>query len=350
MTTVADVGEHALIERIHARVPSPSVDILVGIGDDAAVLEPERGKLTVVTTDGLAEGVHFNRDFCTPADIGHRALAVNLSDLAAMGAAPHYILLSLALPPTTLLGDIDQLIDALLALATQHRAHLVGGNITASTQASSLHLEVTAVGSVKRRCVLTRNAARAGDILYLSGDIGSAAAGLASLQQRSDAQNRSDKNSASQADMDRCHQRYRQPNPRVKLGMALGRNRAARACIDLSDGLADALHQVTTASRVGARINADALPIHPQTVQWFQSIGADPLTEALTRGDDYELLFSTPPSFRGRLSHVKKQVGDISITPIGVITKEQTVVLHQNGTNIAIPNGFEHFSESQNHR
>lgn len=350
MNTVEELGEHALIERIHARVPSAPVDILVGIGDDAAVFEPKRGTLTVVTTDGLVDGVHFDRKFCTPADIGHRALAVNLSDLAAMGATPHYILLSLALPPATLVSDIDQTIDTLVSFATQHHVHLVGGNITASTQASSLHLDVTAIGSVKRRSVLTRNAASPGDILYLSGDIGSAAAGLSSLQQRSDVPNYSDKTSASQINMDRCHQRYRRPDPRIRLGMALGRNRAARACIDLSDGLADALQQVTVASRVGARVDADALPLHPQTVQWFQSIGVDPLTEALIRGDDYELLFTAPPSFRGRLSHVKKQVGDIAITPIGVITKEQTVVLRRNGTDVPIQNGFEHFSKPQPRR
>ena len=115
-------------------------------------------------------------------------------------------------------------------------------------------------------------------------------------------------------------------------------------------GLADALQQVTVASRVGARVDADALPLHPQTVQRFQSIGVDPLTEALIRGDDYELLFTAPPSFRGRLSHVKKQVGDIAITPIGVITKEQTVVLRRNGTDVPIQNGFEHFSKPQPRR
>ena len=350
MNTVEELGEHALIERIHARVPSRSVDILVGIGDDAAVLEPKRGTLTVVTTDGLEDGIHFDRNFCTPADIGHRALAVNLSDLAAMGATPHYILLSLALPPTTLVSDIDQMVDTLVSLATQHHVHLVGGNITASAQASSLHLDITAIGSVKRRSVLTRDAARAGDILYLSGDIGGAVAGLASLQQRSDVPNYSDKTNASQINMDRCHHQYRRPDPRVRLGMALGRNRAARACIALSAGLADALQQVTIASHVGARVNADALPLHPQMVQWFQSVGVDPLTEALMGGDDYELLFTAPPSFRGRLSHVAKQVGNIAITPIGVITKEQTVVLHRNGTDVPMPSGFEHFSKPKTPR
>ena len=344
---VADLGEHAIIERIRNRVPPACPPVLIGIGDDAAVLEPERGNLIVVTTDGLVEGTHFDRAFSSAADIGHKALAVNLSDLAAMGATPRHALLSLVLPPTMLVQDVDQMIDTLLALAARHRTTLVGGNITASATPSTssgagpLVVDVTAMGSAKRRRVLTRTGARPGDIIYLSGTIGAAAAGLASLQRAKEANSRS----ADDRSMDACQQRYRRPEPRVRLGAALGRNRAARACIDLSDGLGDAVLQLAVASNVGARIDADALPVHPKARAWFTSSGTDPIVSAVSGGEDYELAFTAPPSFRGRLAHVKQQLGDLAITAIGIVTKEQHVVLRCDGVDVPLPTGFEHFSE-----
>ena len=175
--TVGDLGERALIQRIEAAAPRPPTSVAVGIGDDAAVVEPERGTLTVITTDALVDGVHFERRFAQPAEIGHKALAVSLSDLAAMGAAPQHVVLSLALPSTFLVSDLDDLLRGLLDLGSRHRTTLIGGNITRSS--GPLFVDITAFGSVKRRRVLTRGSARAGDELYLSGDVGGAAAGLA---------------------------------------------------------------------------------------------------------------------------------------------------------------------------
>lgn len=342
---VADLGERAIIERIRNRVPPAAPPVLIGIGDDAAVLEPERGTLTVVTTDGLVEGTHFDRALSSAADIGHKALAVNLSDLAAMGATPRHALLSLVLPPAMLVQDVDQMIDTLLALAARHRTTLVGGNITASASTSSgtgpLVVDIAAIGSAKRRCVLTRAAARPGDIIYLSGTIGAAAAGLESLQCTKE----TDGSRTDDLSMDGCRQRYRRPEPRVRLGAALGRNRAAHACIDLSDGLGDAVHQLTVASDVGARINANAVPIHPEARAWFIALGTDPVANAVSGGEDYELVFTAPPEFRGRLAHVKKQLGNIAITAIGVVTKEPDVVLHRDGIEAPLPAGFEHFAK-----
>ena len=330
--TVADLGERALIARIRARIPPAPPSVVVGIGDDAAVVAPDRGALTVVTTDALVDGVHFDLRFASAADVGHKALAVNLSDLAAMGAAPRHALLSLALPRARRVADVDALVDALLVLAGQHHTTLVGGNITGST--GPLFVEVTVTGSVKRRRVLTRGGARPGDLVYVSGQIGGAAAGLAALRDTPD-------DTASTTD--RCRQRYRRPEPRVRLGLALGRNRAARACIDLSDGLADAVYQVTDASGVGARLEADRIPIDAQAREWFVRAGADPVTAALAGGEDYELAFTAPPAFRGRLAHVRRLIGDLPLTPIGVITRERDVLIRRNGQDEPLPLGFEHF-------
>src|SRR5262249_3820016 len=155
--------ETELIDRIRRQLP-PSPDwLLVGIGDDAAVIEPARNRVEVLSVDALVEGVHFDRSFVPPDAIGHRALAVNLSDLAAMGAEPRLALLSMALPPRTLLDDFDQIVEGFASLARRHRLHLAGGNLTRSP--GPLMLDVTVIGSVKRRQAVTRAGARPGDAL-----------------------------------------------------------------------------------------------------------------------------------------------------------------------------------------
>src|SRR3954469_4892298 len=174
--TVSDIPERELVARIQQRLPAAPPWLLVGIGADAAVGEPERNRAEVLTVDALVEGVHFDRAFVPPDAIGHRALAVNLSDLAAMGAAPRLALLSFALPPSLPLADFDGIIAGLTTLAAEHRVHVAGGNLTRTS--GPLVIDVTAIGTVKRRQALTRGGARAGDELYVSGTIGGAAAAL----------------------------------------------------------------------------------------------------------------------------------------------------------------------------
>ena len=182
--TVADAGEHRVIELVRSLVPPPPSWVQLGIGDDAAVIEPERNRLEVVTTDVLIEGVHFDRAFCDPASIGHKALAVNLSDLAAMGAAPRAALLSLGLPGSLPFADLEVMLRALVELATLHKVTLIGGNVARSP--GPLFLDVTLMGTVKRRRVLTRRGGRVGDALYVTGSLGAAAAGLAWLRRKAD--------------------------------------------------------------------------------------------------------------------------------------------------------------------
>ena len=233
----------ALIERIATRIPPAPSFVVVGIGDDAAVVEPERNALEVITTDSQVEGVHFDQTFVSAADIGHKALAVNLSDLAAMGALPRVALLSLVLPPAWPVANVDALVDGMIALAERARISIVGGNIARSP--GPLIVDVTVTGSVHRRRVLTRAGARAGDELYVTGMLGGSAAGLRMLRRARDA-------TADQAATDNLIMRYRRPEPRTRFGLMLGRNRAARACIDLSDGLADGVRQIGNASGLGA--------------------------------------------------------------------------------------------------
>ena len=330
---VSDLGEHALLARVLARLPRPSPAVLVGPGDDAAVLAPVRNERLVVTTDAVVEGVHFSRAFSTPADIGHKALAVNLSDLAAMAATPRWAVLSLVLPGSWMVADVEDLVDGLAALALRHAVSVVGGNI-ARTE-GPLVVDVTAGGEVAPRRWLTRAGAVAGHEIYLSGTIGGAAAGLEMLKTAP----------GSLPPAPGCLARHRRPEPRVRLGMAMGRARAARAAMDLSDGLADALRQVAAASGVGVKVNADLLPIDQCAREWWVSRGIDPVTAALKGGDDYELLFAVPAKGRGALRSALRHVSDPPLTKIGVFTKDpRELVIERVGSVDSLPEGFEHFA------
>jgi thiamine-monophosphate kinase len=293
------------------------------------VVEPARGALEVLTTDVLVEGVHFDRRFSSLADVGFKALAVNLSDLAAMGAAPAVALLSLVLPAATTLEDLDALLDGFLELASRERVTLAGGNLSRSP--GPLMVDVTAVGYVRPRRILTRSGGRPGDVLYVTGSIGAAAAGLGYLQ------------SGGEGGLGDCVQRHRRPEPRTRIGTLLGRNRAASACMDLSDGLADAVTQVAEASGTGASIEAAALPIDPAAWAWVESRGGDPLLAALVGGDDFELLFAVPRKARGRLRTVLSGARGVPLTRIGELTAEPGLVLAKEGTAVPLPGGFSHF-------
>ena len=334
--TVSDLTERDLIARIRARLPPSPPWMIVGIGDDAAVVEPERNRLDVLTVDAIVEGVHFDRAFTPPDAIGHRALAVNLSDLAAMGATPRWALLSLALPTALTVSDFDALVAGLAALAARHRVHVAGGNLTRSPR--SLVIDVTGSGTVKRRRALLRRGARAGDELYVSGTIGAAAAGLQMLR----AGRKSATLTSVSSVVEPCIRRYLYPEPRLRLGMMLGRNRAATACMDLSDGLADAVQQVAEASGVGAVIEADALPIEPEARRWFESCGLDAVHESITGGDDYELLVAVRPRTRRRLASAQRH-GDAPLTRIGTCTADRAVVLRHDGARGPLPRGYGHF-------
>jgi thiamine-monophosphate kinase len=337
--TVADCSERDLIARIRGQLPPAPGWMLVGIGDDAAVVEPERNRVEVLTVDALIEGIHFERAFVPPDAIGHRALAVNLSDLAAMGAAPRLALLSMALPASLPLADFDGIVAGFTALAARHRLHVAGGNLTRSP--GPLMIDVTVMGTVKRRQALTRSGARPGDDVYVSGSIGAAAAGLRLLQSSVGSAQ-----SQSATEYSRLTTAYLRPDPRVLLGLHLARNRAASACMDLSDGLADGVSQIAEASGVGMAIDAGALPIDPAARAFFESRGGDATVEALAGGDDYELLIAVRPRTQRRLT-AAMQRGDVVLTRIGRCTAARGITLRgAGGASIdaaALPQGFTHF-------
>jgi thiamine-monophosphate kinase len=331
---VGEAAETELIERIRRKLPPPPPWLLVGIGDDAAVVAPDRNRLEVLTVDALVEGVHFDRRFTPPEAIGHRALAVNLSDLAAMGAEPRLALVSLALPAALLLDDFDALVGGLTRLAAAHRLHVAGGNVTRSP--GPLVLDITVAGSVKPRRAMTRAGARPGDLIYVSGTLGAGTAGLEAL--------RAGRGGEAPAAADW----YLFPQPRVRLGTLIARNRAAAAGLDLSDGLADGVRRLAGSGGVGIRIDAAAVPVAPDARRWFESRGEDPVDRAVRGGDDYELLVAVRPRQRGRLAAARRH-GGVAITEIGVCTAAPELVLRTSAggrsRDIPLPEPeFAHFA------
>ena len=335
--TVADLSERELVARIRSRLPPAPSWLVVGIGDDAAVVEPARNRLDVLTVDSIVEGIHFDRRFVPPEAIGHRALAVNLSDLAAMGAEPRLALLSFALPPALPCSDFDAITSSIIRLADKHHVHVAGGNLTRSP--GPLVVDITVTGTAKRRKILTRHGARPGHDVYVTGTLGASASGLQALA--------SYHNDTLPTTLEPCIRRYLYPEARTRCGLLLGRNRAASACLDLSDGLADGLHRISEASGVGMLIDAGTVPIEPGARDWFMDRGLDPVLQAMSGGDDYELLFTVDPRRRSRLVSVTRH-GGAPLTRIGSCTAEKELRLRRrldDGRTIEepVPGGFSHF-------
>ncbi|MGE0814890.1 MAG: thiamine-phosphate kinase [Vicinamibacterales bacterium] len=326
--TVGERGEHALIEWLRRRLAGAGSDVVVGIGDDAAVLVPEPRTLLVQTTDALVDGVHVASRLMPPRDIGRRAVAVNLSDLAAMAARPAWVLLSLVLPDDLSVSAFEALVDGAADEARLAGATIVGGNITRTP--GPLVVSVTATGHVRRRRLLRRDTARPGDELWLTGAIGGAAAGLAMLE-------------AGGAADATCVARFRTPTPRLREARALAREGAARAAVDLSDGLADAVRQLTAASGVGATVEAATLPIEPAARHWFTARGEEPIGRAIGASDDYELLVAVPPKGGRRLRAARASFAT-PLTRIGVATAAPDCVLVVDGRPEPLPSGYEHFA------
>jgi thiamine-monophosphate kinase len=289
---LGDVGEFGLIDRIAAlarRVGGAAVAL--GIGDDAAILRLGRGEALAVTSDALVEGVHFRLDQETPRTVGRRALAANLSDLAAMGARPLGFTCALAAPPSLSLGVALGLVRGMLDLAARHGCPLVGGNVS---RASEISLTLAALGAVARGKALTRAGARPGDRLLVTGSFGRSA-------------------------LERALGRVRHvPEPRVAAGLALARGGLARACIDVSDGLLADLSHLCRASRVGALIDARRVPLARGLEAAARRADLDPLRLALAGGEDYELLFVVGP--RGpSAARLGQQLG-VQVTEVGAVT------------------------------
>ncbi len=336
------MGELGLIEQIRRDFTYKNKALRLGIGDDCAILRPPSGCEVLVTTDFTIEGRHFRRDSHPPESVGHRCLARGLSDLAAMGATPLAVFLSLALPATMLTEAAGRawtarFFDGLRALSELHDVPLAGGDTAESpgVRGGGLVLaDIVLIGSVPKGKALRRAGASAGDALYVTGQLGGAAAELSKIFGR--------RRIASVKSAEGHPQLF--PEPRLDVGEALLRRGLATACIDVSDGLSTDLAHLCRASALCAELEQAALPIHPLAL----SLGAkDALNAALNGGEDYELLFTAPATVK-----MPSSLAGVPITRIGRLAPRRsgrpmmTLLMPDGRRDELKPRGWEHFSES----
>jgi thiamine-monophosphate kinase len=301
---LADLGESALIRRIARRAGHPAGrPWALGIGDDAAILRPSAHDELVVSTDATVEGVHFLFERESPRTIGRRALAVNLSDLAAMGARPVGTLLSLCAPPGMSLATFDGLVGGFVNEARRHACPLVGGNLS---KAENCSLTVTIIGACPRGRALRRSGLRAGDHLFVTGTLGAAA--LARMR----------------ADHEGSRLR-RVPQPRLEAGRTLARIDGIRACIDLSDGLVTDLAHLLEGTSLGAEIEIQDLPSPRGFSKACLELSLDPVELLVAGGEDYELLFALAPktALMGALA-LQKRLG-VPVSRIGRVVRQSGI-------------------------
>ncbi len=310
------LGEFGLIDRIQKRFPPPASTVPLGIGDDAAAILPSAKQYLLLTTDSLIEGVHFDPAFSTFREVGYKSVMVNVSDIAAMGGAPRFFLISLGLTRRQTVEEIDHLYQGIEKGSREAGLDLLGGNVAFST--GPFFISPTVLGEVPKKEMITRAGAREGDGLYVTGTLGDAAAGLALLQKGIETK-----------PFARLVRRYRSPQARWREGRLLAKARIPSAMIDLSDGLSSDLGHVLKQSGLGAEIEADRLPLSSSLRRAALQMGTDPLEYALHGGEDYELLFSVPESKTRKLEKMiedgliaARRIGRMAPRRIGLRLKE----------------------------
>lgn len=333
MTTVAELGEFGVIARITAGLPK-SPDVIAGVGDDAAVLDIGGNEVLVATCDALVEDTHFRLRSTNPQDIGRRALAVNLSDIAAMGARPRFALISLLMPPTLDVAVLDAIYAGLREEAAQFDVALVGGNI--ARNAERLIIDITLLGTAMRNRLLRRNSAKPGDVIMVTGNLGSAAAGLLVLEDEQLVAKIAPENLVG------VLAAHRTPVPRVAAGRWLA-EQGVKTGIDVSDGLAADLSHICDASGVGACIEAESLPIQPEVAMIAMLTGQEPQDLALFGGEDYEILFTAPADRADVLAHALFITTGVGATAIGTICEGSALtLLHQGKQSPLRSTGWDH--------
>jgi thiamine-monophosphate kinase len=368
------VNEFEFISRLReqATARKHSTRIVKGIGDDASVIREAANRDLIITTDLLVEGVDFYRKATPPSLLGHKALAVSISDIAAMGARPYWSFLSFGMPRDTWNGSFkDEFISGYLALADQFGVTLSGGDVSETND--GIVVDSIVLGEVESGAAVLRSSARVGDQIFVTGKLGGAAAGLklielgARIEQRSEGRGpRSEEDKSpcstdkildserdssgtkfnSRSDDDAIQSlllRQLRPEPRVGWGIVLGEERLATAMIDLSDGLSSDLHHLCKESDVGATIDAASLPLNDDVKQLCGRRALDPLALALHGGEDFELLFTVAPE---NVSRLPKRVDGVAISRIGEITDHRDVQLKEKNRLWKLePKGFEHFAD-----
>lgn len=322
-----------LLTRGHLRDPA---GVVRGVGDDCAVVELEPGLVWLVTVDQQIEGVHFLSEIATPEDVGHKALAVSLSDVAAMGGRPRHAFLSLAIPARHRGEFAAGFRAGFAALAERFAVNLLGGDVARAREGAAA--AVTLIGEAPRETVLYRTGAGAGDRVFVTGHLGLAAAGLERLRAEGRTGDRAARGPLEQAQL--------RPEPRVEEGRFLAASGAVTACIDLSDGLAVDLTRLATASGVGARLDESLVPLDEALVAHCGGDAERALAHALVGGEDYELCFTVRADDAAR---VEREFATRFLTPLAavgeIVPREEGVFrVLRDGSTSPLAGGFDHFA------
>lgn len=330
-----EVGENPLVARLRALAGErPGEAVVVGPGDDTAALRAPVDRLLLFTCDMMVEGTHFRRDWATPEQIGWKAMAQNLSDIAAMGGQPLAALCSLGAPGEMEQAALEGISRGLVAAASKYGAALVGGDLVGSRL--GLVVDVALVGWVEPELLLRRRGARPGDAILVTGHLGASGAGLAALVAGIQEEGDPDLQAALQA--------HHQPRPRLLEGRAIARTRRATAMMDLSDGIADDLPRLCAESGVGAWVEASRIPVAPCCHALAGRLNQDPLDWALQGGEDYELLFTCSPDAVGEIAAAVAAAGGVPISCIGtIIDVEDVGLVDSEGRERPLGTGFAHF-------
>jgi thiamine-monophosphate kinase len=335
------LGELGLIRRIRSRAGTPDAapGVEVGIGDDTAVLTVPPGHKLLATTDLLIEDVHFRRVSAAPSDIGWKALAVNLSDIAAMGGIPRWALVALAVPADTPVDEVDAFYAGMAEAAGPHGVTVVGGDTSATPGGWTVNVTLLGIHPGEPRL---RSHARAGDAVAVTGSLGSSAAGLLALERGLDRARDAGLAGARLAEITRAHLR---PRARVAEGRWLGQAPGVHAMMDCSDGLATDLAHICRESGSSARVQLDRVPVAAAARETARALAGDAREWAVTGGEDYELLLTCDPAAADRLIAGLAEATGTVLTVIGRIegTPGEVVFVDAEGAPVAMRGGFEHF-------
>jgi thiamine-monophosphate kinase len=336
------MNEFDFIDRLRARTEAHGypAEVLRGIGDDAAVVQQLTGRETVVSVDLLVEGIDFRRDATQPRLLGHKALAVSLSDIAAMGARPRWALVSIGVPPDIWASDfVTELYEGLLSLADAYDVRLIGGDV--SRTPAQMVIDSIVLGECAKGQAVLRSGAKPGDQIFVTGSLGGSAAGLR-LIERGARVGIHELEDPDVRPMQELLIRHLRPEPRVGWGLVLGEERLASAMIDLSDGLSSDLHHLCSESRVGAILESGKLPIDSRVAALCGRRALDPLMLALHGGEDFELLFTVSPQNEHRLP---TKVDGVGLTKIGEIRSQADGIRVLEGSRLwdLKPEGWKHF-------
>ena len=336
--TIKDVGEFGLIAKIHELLLREGIQsdaVTTGIGDDAAAFCPHPGMEILLTCDALVEGRHYLPDYIGPFDLGRRAMAINISDIGAMGGYPLYALVSLGLKGDTLVEDVMDLYKGFVTELNPMGASVVGGNITKSTQ---VFIDITLVGEVERGKAIRRSGAKAGDAILITGFPGRSVGGLKLLLHAGKPAQDLRKHPLVKA--------YNTPTHRAREGRAVLQSGYATAMIDTSDGFLGDLGHICQESHVGAELVQRQLPLSRDLQETASELDADPYDWLLGESDDYELIITCPPKHAGDIRAAIGAISDVPVTEVGRVTSPEQglTLITADGTRRAVtPAGWNHF-------